>query len=68
MQNGVRALMLNVFDKTEDVWLCQKCDKHDKNPNDKVPFLLVWPTRLPGLQSSIDCTVLIKWSQDGAIN
>ncbi|KAE9453782.1 hypothetical protein C3L33_14376, partial [Rhododendron williamsianum] len=37
--NGVRALMLNVFNKAEDVWLCQKCDKHDKNPNDKSPAL-----------------------------
>ncbi|KAG5522963.1 hypothetical protein RHGRI_034944 [Rhododendron griersonianum] len=37
--NGVRALMLNVFDKAEDVWLCQKCNKHDKNPNDKSPAL-----------------------------
>ncbi|KAI8529074.1 hypothetical protein RHMOL_Rhmol12G0197400 [Rhododendron molle] len=37
--SGVRALMLKVFNKAEDVWLCQKCDKHDKNPNDKSPAL-----------------------------
>ncbi|XP_058194206.1 PI-PLC X domain-containing protein At5g67130-like [Rhododendron vialii] len=39
LNSGVRALMLNVFNKTEDVWLCQKCDKHDEYPNDKSPAL-----------------------------